>query len=272
MQPLRFGEIAVQPALDGYLLLNLANVFPGVPQEAWRAYTSGIENGKLRCALTTFIVQTHGRIVLIDTGLGPHLTRFEGECGKLPMALANAGVAPENVDVVVSTHLHFDHVGWNCTEVDGGWLPTFPNARYVVNRREWARWIDVEAGYVARQLRPIDAAGQLELVDDGYEPAPGMRLLGTPGHTPGHVSVLVYDGGDGGVITGDAAHHPAELEHPDWIPAVDEDSGLASKSRLELADRIEAEGLTVLGGHFPEPHCGRIVRVQQRRTYVPLGA
>lgn len=272
MTTLRFGEITVQTVSDGHLLLELTGFFPDAPADAWSQHPEGVADGKLDAPLTTFVIRTAGRTVLVDTGLGAFLGRFEGSCGALPAELAAAGVPPEGVDAVVFTHLHPDHCGWNCTERDGAWLPTFPNARYVVHRPEWARWVNIEAGYVRRHVQPLATTGQLDLVGDGYKPAPGMRLLSTPGHTTGHVSVLVYGGGEGGIITGDAAHHPAEIEHPDWSPSADDDRALSARSRAMLVDRAEAEGLLVLGGHFPAPHAGRVVRVGPRRIYQPLKA
>ncbi len=268
---LNFGAITVDAVSDGYLDLNLGRFFPSLPREAWAAYPHGVIGDTLRCALTTYLVRTAGRTVLVDTGLGPRPGRFAGESGSLIASLLYAGVRLEDVDAVVFTHLHIDHVGWNCIEVSpGDYRPTFPNAQYVVNRAEWERWEGDGAGYLARNVRPLAEMGQLVLVDDGHEPAPGVRLLSTPGHTAGHVSILVYGGGEGGVITGDAAHHPAELEHTDWSPAIDEDPALSARSRETLVQRIEADGLIVLGGHFPPPHAGRMMRVAQRRIYQPL--
>ena len=170
------------------------------------------------------------------------------------------------------THLHADHIGWNVTDRDGELRPTFPNAEYIVSRTEWAFWGATESRDIARCVRTIEAAGLLRAVDDGFEPAPGIRLLATPGHTPGHTSVLVGDGGSGCVITGDAAHHPAEFEDPELQPPYDSDPELAKASRKALADRIENDGLVVVGGHFPAPHGGTIVSVEGKRRWKWLGA
>ncbi|HLZ71681.1 MAG TPA: MBL fold metallo-hydrolase [Dehalococcoidia bacterium] len=272
MSVLQFGDIRVSTASDGHLLLGLNGFFPDAPPDAFRDYAAGVVGDKLRCELTTYVIESAGRTLLVDTGLGSFLGRFEGACGVLPAQLDAAGIEPERVDAVVFTHLHPDHVGWNCTERHGAFVPTFPNARYIVHRPEWERWKDVEAGYIRRHVLPLAASSQLDLVDDGHEPAPGVRLLSTPGHTAGHVSVLVHGGGEGGVITGDAAHHPLEIEHPDWSPSADDDRVLSARSRTALVERIEAEGLLVLGGHFPAPHAGRVVRVEQRRVYRPLAS
>ncbi len=270
MRPLQFGEITVEAITDGYLDLSLSGFFPKVPADAWQAYPNGIHGDTLRCPMTTFVIRSGLMVALVDTGLGPWLGNFRGVSGQLPASLAAAGIKNEDVNAVISTHLHPDHVGWNCTEVDGVYHPTFPNAAYVINRPEWVQWADVAAGYIRRHVLPLAESGQLSLVDDGHEPLPGVRLISTPGHTSGHVSVLVYGAGAGAVITGDAAHHPAEIEHPNWSPSADDDPELSARSRARLIERVEQEGLIVLGGHFPAPHAGRIIRVEQRRVYQPL--
>ncbi len=271
LPPLQFGTVTVEAITDGYLDLNLSRFFPTVPAEAWQAYPDAAGQENLRCPMTTFVVRSGGQVALVDTGLGPSLGNFSGVSGQLPASLAAAGIKNEDVNTVIFTHLHSDHVGGNCIEVDGEFRPTFPNATYVINRPEWVQWADVQAGFIKRHVLPLATSGQLSLVDDGHEPLPGVRLISTPGHTSGHVSVLVYGDGEGGVITGDAAHHPAEIEHPDWSPSADDDPELSGRSRARLIERIEQEGLIVLGGHFPAPHAGRIVRVQQRRVFQSLG-
>ena len=178
------------------------------------------------------------------------------------------------VDAVVATHLHTDHIGWNTVDSNGSMTPLFPNARYIVNRTEWEHRMTVAGSKgVARCLEPVEASGQLTLVDDGYEVAPGVSLLATPGHTPGHVSVLVMGtAGDGGIITGDAMHHPAEIEHPELIPPFDSDPAQSVASRRMLIRRAEDEGLVVMGGHFPAPGVGQVIRVGEARSWRGMGA
>jgi glyoxylase-like metal-dependent hydrolase (beta-lactamase superfamily II) len=244
--------------------------FPGMPLELLAAH-GGIEDGQWIAPLTTYVVALGGRTLVIDTGLGPSLGHFSGATGALPAALQEGGVDTARVDAVVLTHLHSDHIGWIFSDVNGERRPTFANARYVISRAEWAHWQSRDADRIARTAAPLAAAGQLDLVEDGHEPVPGMRLLATPGHTPGHVSVLLCDGGVGAVITGDAVYNPAQLEQPQWSPRTDTDAALAARSREALAERIADEGLIVLGGHFPPPMGGRLLRVEQRRVYRPLG-
>ncbi|MBI5949822.1 MAG: MBL fold metallo-hydrolase [Chloroflexi bacterium] len=275
MQTLTFGSITVDAVSDGELFLPFARMFPGADAAAFARH-GGIKGEAISAPLTTFLVRAAGRTILVDTGIGADLGSlgrfgFGGTCGLLPAALTAAAIDPATVDTVVSTHLHSDHIGWNVTVGDEP-RPLFPNARYVVSRTEWAFWSATSDSTVARCVRPLERSGHLELVPDDHVVAPGISLLPTPGHTPGHVSVLVLDGGEGGVITGDAAHHPAEMENPDLSPPFDSDPVLSAASRRALVERVEAEGLVVIGGHFPEPTAGRVVRVGKQRTWHWLGA
>lgn len=275
MQTLTFGSITVDAISDGELRLPFGRAFRGFDAASFERY-GGIDGDTIIATLTTFVIRAHGQTILVDTGMGAELgdmaaAGFTGRCGLLPGALALAGITPEGVDIVLLTHLHGDHIGWNVTagEQPG---PMFPRARYLVSRTEWAHWSATADAAVARCVRPLEAAGQLEPVADDYAVLPGVSLLPTPGHTPGHVSVLLLEGGAGGVITGDAAHHPAEFEALETSPRFDMDPAQSALSRRALVERVEAEGLVVMGGHFPAPGAGNVVRVGQRRTWRWLGA
>jgi len=279
MRGLTFGAITVDALSDGEIGLPLENMFPGVDPELFRVHGGITDEGATLAPLTTFVVRAAGRLILVDTGMGPDLGPlarfgFSGTVGLLPAALANAGIVSDAVDDVVFTHLHSDHTGWNTVLRDGSTQPMFPKARYIVTRIEWEHRVRTAGRESAeRSLDPIELSGQLTLVDDGHEVAPGVSLLATPGHTPGHTSVLIMgSSGEGGIITGDAAHHPAELENPELTPAFDYDPAQSARSRLALVERAEAQGLIVMGGHFPAPTAGTIVRVEQKRQWKWLGA
>ena len=235
------------------------------------------EAGNSLAPLTTFVIRSAGKLVLVDTGIGPTLGSlaqfgFEGGVGLLPGALEAAGIDPNRVDAVVFTHLHSDHIGWSVVGETGHERPMFPNARYVVTRPEWEYWSGTRSRDIARCIRPVEASRQLDIVDDGYEAAPGVSLMASPGHTPGHTCVLIPAAGGGGLITGDAAHHPIEMEQPELKAVFDSDPDLSCASRLRMVERVEAEGLTVMGGHFPPPSAGNLVRVGTKRAWRWLGA
>jgi glyoxylase-like metal-dependent hydrolase (beta-lactamase superfamily II) len=191
----------------------------------------------------------------------------EHRTGLLPPAdrpfldvLAEAGYGVEDIDSVVCTHLHFDHVGWNTRLVDGEWVVTFPAARYLFGRTEWEHWSVTEGAYmnVGDTVRPVVDAGQADLVDADHRVCEQVRLVPTPGHTPGHVSVVVESGDDRAVITGDLAHHPIQIAEPDLASAGDSDAAQAAATRRTfLADRA-ADGALVIGTHFAGPTAGRV--------------
>ena len=278
MQRLTFGSITVEAVIDGSLKMSLTQVIPDANLEAYAALGGVDAEGNVGAQLTTFIIRAGNELILVDTGIGPSLGSLADldagtPVGLLPAALVAAGVTPEAVTAVISTHLHGDHIGWNVTGHDGTPRPMFPNARYIVTRTEWEHRATIAGRKsTAVCLDPIEAAGQLTLVDDGHRVAPGIELLSTPGHTPGHTSVLVMGGGSGGVITGDLTHHPGEIETPNVKMIFDSDPDQSMASRIALVKRAEAEGLVVMGGHFPPPTAGRIVAVEGQRRWQWLGA
>ncbi|MGE0600971.1 MAG: MBL fold metallo-hydrolase [Dehalococcoidia bacterium] len=276
MQRLTFGTTTIDALSDGELTCPLLGMFPTANAGEFQPL-GGCDDGEtLALPMLTFVIRTGRKTILVDTGVGPSLgslgRSFGGTFGQLPSHLEEAAIDPQRVDAVVFTHLHADHIGWNVIDRDGEPVPLFPNAEYIVSRNEWAFWDTTKSRDIARCVRTIQAAGQLREVDDGFEPVPGVQLLSTPGHTPGHCSILVTGGDAGCVITGDAAHHPAEFENPELQPPYDSNPEQARASRKALGDRAEAEGLIVVGGHFPAPAAGTLVRVEGRRRWKWLGA
>ena len=271
MQRLSLGDITIDRYSDGDLSCPLLQMLPGADGAMFRELGGCADGETLTLPLTSFLIRSGGKTVLVDTGIGPTLgslgNAFRGEVGLLPAQLAEGGVTPESIDAVVFTHLHADHIGWNVIDRDGEVVPMFPNAEYIVSNDEWAFWGATRSRDIARCVRTIEERGQLRAVADGFEPAPGVSMLATPGHTPGHAAVLIRAAGRGAVITGDAAHHPGEFEDPELNPPFDADVAMAKASRKTLADRVEAEGLLVLGGHFPAPGMGTLIQVEGRRRW-----
>nr|WP_202506556.1 MBL fold metallo-hydrolase [Amycolatopsis rubida] len=227
--------------------------------------------GEIRLHSHSFAFEKEGTKILVDTGIGNGKTRanpawHDLDTGYLD-ALAAAGFAPDEVDLVLLTHLHADHVGWNTREQDGVWVPTFASARHVTARAEREFWAGYDMDGPRRQMfedsvLPVERAGLLDLVDvpaDGAEIVPGVRLLPTPGHTPGHVSVEVSSRGETALITGDAVHHPVQLAHPEIGASVDIDPAEAEKTRRRLLAGLADSGTLVLGTHFTPPTGGRLV-------------
>lgn len=155
---------------------------------------------------------------------------------------------------MICTHLHVDHVGFNTTRSEGRWVPTFANARYLMGRVEFDYWKDVRdpavAPVFADSVRPVADAGVVDLIDPGDDVGAEFTILSTPGHSPGHLSVLVQSRGEAALLIGDVAHHPCQLVHPDWCSTVDSDPQQAIRTRHQLFSRFAGTPTRILGGHF----------------------
>ncbi|MBM3138826.1 MAG: MBL fold metallo-hydrolase [Chloroflexi bacterium] len=250
---------AVRPGVDwaGYHARH-PDGFHG-PDHHWR-----VHNG-------CYLVRAGGASVLVDLGVGrgPY-PRYAGLEGALPRSMERAGVVPEEVDVVFFTHAHPDHVGWSL-KPDG--TPTFPRARYVLHRADWEEYAvrrSPPPRYVERFVAPLLALGVLELMDGERALAEEVVALHTPGHTPGHMSVLVGRAGDRAVITGDVVVSPFYVSEPEQPFGSDIDPQQGIRTRVALVARAEAEGLRLVGGHMPEPGWGEVVRVNGRRWFRAL--
>jgi glyoxylase-like metal-dependent hydrolase (beta-lactamase superfamily II) len=199
-------------------------------------------------------------VVLVDTGVGgpgaPGAS-WIGTPGRLPGELAGAGVDPDEVDLVVLTHLHLDHIGWNLAWDAGRPRPRFGGARYLVQRADWERFAregdDDDRAAFERCVRPLRDLGALELLDGDRALSAELSLLHTPGHTPGSQSLLVRSGGAALLLWGDAANHPAQVDQPAWGPGSDLQPAAARATRRRLLGLLEAEGAWLGPAHFPEP-------------------
>jgi glyoxylase-like metal-dependent hydrolase (beta-lactamase superfamily II) len=225
--------------------------------------------GDLGSRIQTWVVRMPGRVILIDTGVGNGKTRHESPLwnnrqGTWLDDLAAVGVTPERVDTVVCTHLHVDHVGWNTRREGERWVPTFPNARYVVHGEEWEFWRwETEhgrepSGCIADSVLPVVADGRVDLVGPDARIAPGLAFEPTPGHTPGHVAVRLSTPGGEAVFAGDLMHRTVQVAEPQWNSQFCHDGARARKTREAFVERHADSGVLVLPAHFPRP--GFIVR------------
>jgi glyoxylase-like metal-dependent hydrolase (beta-lactamase superfamily II) len=244
-----------------------------VSEHDWLSPDFADTDGILRLNSHTFALETGGVRVLVDTAIGNGKTRANPAWHNLNTdyleRLTAAGFPPDSVDLVVMTHIHADHVGWNTRALDDGtWVPTFPNARYVTSRAEREFWAGYDMEEPRRQMFrdsviPIEEAGLLDLVDvpaEGVDIAPALRLLPTPGHTPGHVAVQLSSRGETAVITGDCIHHPVQFAHPAIGSCVDIDPARSETSRRTLLESLVDTSALLLGTHFPPPTAGHVVR------------
>ena len=232
-------------------------------------YFSG--SGKLLVSVHSFVVEDGVTTIVVDTCAGAEPERpLPGDAaflGRLSEALPG-GLA--GVDVVLCTHLHFDHVGWNTRVVDGRRVPTFPNARYLFAEAELASLDeDDHLGVHEPAIAPLLEAGQVDLVDPSHAITSHVRLVPTPGHTPGHVSVVIESAGEAGVITGDVLHTPLQFAEPQLTATpFDWDSAQATRTRERFIAEHVDRGRLILGTHFPPPTGGRLVQKGGRARFV----
>jgi glyoxylase-like metal-dependent hydrolase (beta-lactamase superfamily II) len=227
-------------------------------------------DGRLIMSIHALIVETPDRRIMVDTCLGNDKQRaipgWHMRTGPFLEDIAAAGYPRESIDTVLCTHLHVDHVGWNTMLVDGKWVPTFPNARYLMGQTEFDHWKGRGAVNArgddpfSDSVKPVFDAGLVDLVASDQVICPEIRLEPTPGHTPGHVSVRISSKGEEALITGDCMHHPCQMARPDWASAADSDPDAARKTRLSVLDRCAGTPLLVIGTHFSGPTAGRVVR------------
>ena len=225
------------------------------------------DEGRLKMSIHSLVVETPTRRIVVDTGLGNdkegrNVPTWNNRQGPFLETMVAAGFAPESIDTVLCTHLHVDHVGWNTKLVDGKWIPTFGNARYVFGRTEYEHWRDHsdepdKAAVFNDSVKPVVDAGRTELVASDASLGDEITLIPSPGHSPGHMSILIRSGGEQALLTGDVAHHPCQMAHLDWSSTADSDPFQSAKTRRELFAHFADTPTLVIGGHF---NAGRIHR------------
>ena len=274
IKDIKVGDTVIYSVSDGDLTFEKNVFFNAQSEEDWKPY-SDYHDSKIGMNVGSFIIHTDSRTVLVDTGLGKldhHLEQTARET--LIGEIDAAGFQPQNIATVFLTHMHMDHVGTNMTETDHGWVPTFPNARYVVSKADWtlfgSRVNTRPFAYLKEQIQPLIDADVLDLIEGEINITDEITTLPTPGHTPGHTSLLISSAGEKAVIVGDAAHVPPQIEETHWSPAPDRDKDKSSESRSMMMDLIEKEHALVASGHFPSPGFGNIVRVNSRRKFIPV--
>ena len=218
-------------------------------------------------SIHAFLIESSGVRIIVDTCVGDRdmagLPGFTGDPAFLKR-LAAAGFPAESIDIVCCTHLHFDHVGWNTKREDGKWVPTFPNARYLFGRAEYEAWMAEPGGYawnLPDTVAPVVEAGLVDLVDADHRVTSEVRFIPTPGHSPGHMSVLIESNGSRALITGDATHHPVQWAEIEWGMSGDWDGAQASDSRRQMRADHGDTGTLILGTHYAAPSAGHIVSV-----------
>ncbi|MFJ9589071.1 MBL fold metallo-hydrolase [Streptomyces acidicola] len=278
----RIDEVLLPPATGPWLLPDATpDVVAG---QDWLHPHFADDEGILRIDSHSFAFTIGGLRVLADTGIGNGKERANPAWHNLHtdylQRLAAACFPPDSVDLVILTHLHADHVGWNTREVEGEWVPTFPHARYLTSRTEREFWAGYDMEEARRQMFrdsvvPVEQAGLLDLIDipaDGVDVVPGLRLLPTPGHTPGHIALELTSRGRTALITGDCIHHPVQLAHPAIGACVDIDPAQSEASRRKLLGSLADTDTLVLGTHFAPPTAGHVVSHEGAYRLSPVPA
>ena len=228
------------------------------------------EDGKMVISFQCFVMRTPDHCIMLDTCIGADRQRefdiFTNMQTSFLDDLAHAGFKPEDIDIVLCTHLHFDHVGWNTRLVDGKWMPTFPNARYLFGKSEFEHWkmLEETKGYhdlnhMYDAVMPVVEAGLVDLIGPDHRPCPEITLMPTPGHTPGHVSIVIESKGKKAIITGDLMHCPIQVAEPKRIVRFDMNQEQGAKTRQEFVDRLSNQDVLVLGSHFADPTAGYVI-------------
>ena len=225
------------------------------------------DEGRLKMSIHSLVVETPTRRIVVDTGLGNdkqgrNVPTWNNRDTPFLETMTAAGFAPDSIDTVLCTHLHVDHVGWNTKLVGGKWVPTFPKARYVFGKAEYEYWRDhsTEPDKVAvfnDSVKPIVEADRADLIPGDHRLCEEISMIPTPGHSPGHISVLIESDGERGLLTGDVAHHPCQMAHLGWSSTADSDQRQSAATRLELFSRFADTPTLVIGGHYAAGHIRR---------------
>jgi glyoxylase-like metal-dependent hydrolase (beta-lactamase superfamily II) len=225
--------------------------------------------GDLGARIQSYLVRTPEHTILVDTCFGndkerPGFPAGHRRQGRYLEDLRAAGAAPEDIDLVVCTHLHIDHVGWNTQRVDGRWVPTFPKATYVFVGEEWEFWKRENQrgaepyGCVADSVVPIVDAGRARIVDSDDTLGTYLHFEASRGHTPGHTCLRLRTSGGEAIFSGDIMHRTVQVAEPGWSSIFCYDGEQATRTRQEFVERHADSGVLVLAAHFPVP--GYIVR------------
>ena len=276
----KLGELEIHRAIESEVpIFDTFTFFPDATREVVEANKDWLmpryidpETIEVILCIQSYVIKTSHHTILVDTCVGNNKSRPARPSWHMQNApfieeLASVGVHPEEVDFVLCTHLHVDHVGWNTKLLDGRWVPTFPNAKYIFSRNEFELWaaryekgetVPVPLVYEDSVL-PIVEAGQAIIVEDTHQIDDGMWLEPAPGHTPGHVMLNLKSGEETALMSGDVIHHPLQLIRPDWSSRACEDPHLSAVSRTKMLERVADTNTLLCPAHFGSPTMGHVI-------------
>jgi len=267
------GNVRVTRIVEREVAVDLASLLPDAKPEALARHRAWLEphflnpDGTATLSIHGLVLESARQRVLVDTCVGersvPGYEMLAGEGRHLLRELEAAGFPPDSIDVVLCTHLHFDHVGWNTVRVDGRFVPAFKNARYLFARAEWEHWSrNPDTGLTPtfrETVQPVFDAGLADLVEADHRITPELRLEPSPGHTPGHVSVAVESRGARALVTGDMIHHPVQWAEAEWRMTADLAPAQAVATRRRLRSECAEQAVLVIGTHYTDPCAGHVV-------------
>jgi glyoxylase-like metal-dependent hydrolase (beta-lactamase superfamily II) len=271
------GDAQLLVVSDGVLRLDAGAIFGLTPRVMWEPVAGSLdEEHRLGMGLNCLLVRSQGKLILVETGVGSKATRLPGaagvgEAGSLVANLARHGVRPEDVDIVINTHLHFDHCGGNTAYRDDKLALAFPRAQYFLQKGEWEAANHpnerTRSTYLVENLEPLASSRQLELVQGEAEVTKEVRILPAPGHTADHAIVEVSSGGRTALYIGELAQHPVMLERIAWISAFDVLPLVTLETKKRILERAIAEDALLVSVHSPPPGIGRIRLVEGKRKW-----
>ncbi|MCH7835516.1 MAG: MBL fold metallo-hydrolase [Chloroflexi bacterium] len=279
-QWLRLGDLELLVVSDGVLRQDAGAVFGLTPRVMWEPYVPELDGKhRLPMGLNCMVVRGEGKTVLVETGVGTKASRLPGAAvtegsGALLRNLEREGIRPEDVDIVVNTHLHFDHAGGNTLISEGKPVPAFPRARYLIQKGEWRVASSpnerTRATYLAENFEPLEDARQVELVEGEVEVIKGLRLVPAPGHTADHCIVELDSGGELALYVGELAQQPVMLERIAWISAFDILPLVSLETKKRVIERALERRALIVSVHAPYPGLGRLRLEDSRRRWEPL--
>ncbi|OGO51325.1 MAG: hypothetical protein A2148_10490 [Chloroflexi bacterium RBG_16_68_14] len=282
-QTYRLGNLDLHILSDGTFFQDAGAVFGVVPRVMWERIAAPPLDGEHRMplGLNCLLLRSHDKLVLIETGVGDkdgaRRQSTPVDEGNLLAELAALGVRPEEVDIVINSHLHADHCGWNTRRLeDERLVPTFPRARYLIQRGEWEAATHpnerTRATYLEENLLPLAEAGALELIDGERAVTPEVTVIPTPGHTEGHASVVITSGGETAIYIGDMVQHGVQLERTAWVSAFDVLPLVSMETKKRIVERAIRERALVVSVHCPYPGVGHLTQGEDdRRRWEPVG-
>ena len=276
----RLGNLHLRILSDGTYYQDAGAVFGIVPRILWERLGFALNaRHQMALGLNSLLLRSQGKTVLIETGVGEKerpLGQTERPQGSLLDELQRIGVAPDDIDVVVNTHLHADHCGWNTRkDAEGAWTPTFPRARYLIQRAEWEAAINpnerTRATYLTENMRPLEASGQLELLYGDHAVTDEITIVPTFGHSMGHASVILTSAGESAVYIGDMIQHPVQLERAAWVSSFDVYPLEAMETKKRAVERAIKEQQLVIAVHADFPGLGRMTETDDaKKKWTPV--